>query len=263
MQHGSASTTWVSLHHATRARARFFGGRVLGSSCSNLRCSCTLGDETRLEIREEVEITYPGWRRQFPGVRLIMRQGKPYEVDDLSKVSLHAARKVVVMGTGHSPSHADSHTLTTLMASAACPRGSSCPAPPPSSPSCSSSRTCTSRASCRARAAWAVRAGCLARRLACRGARAGREHSAVISLVPLCASRAVDLLAVLCATAPAAGRVLQELMRTQGSEIYSVPVHGQLVGGSLAAAARGAPFALSSASCANTTPARRSHPSDT
>ena len=93
--------------------------------------------------------------------------------------------------------------------------------------------------------------------------RGRREHSAVISLVPLCASRAVDLLAVLCATAPAAGRVLQELMRTQGSEIYSVPVHGQLVGGSLAAAARGAPFALSSASCANTTPARRSHPSDT
>ena len=31
-------------------------------------------------------ITYPNWRQQFPRVKLVFRQGKQYEVDDLRKL---------------------------------------------------------------------------------------------------------------------------------------------------------------------------------
>ena len=43
-------------------------------------------------------------------------QGKEYEVDDLNKLSLHAAKHVVVLGCGSKPGLADSHTITTCCA---------------------------------------------------------------------------------------------------------------------------------------------------
>ena len=52
-----------------------------------------MGELPTYEMREEVAITYPNWRQRFPRVRLIFRQGKQYEVDDLKKLSLHAARR--------------------------------------------------------------------------------------------------------------------------------------------------------------------------
>ena len=51
-----------------------------------------MGELPTYEMREEVAITYPDWRKRFPRVHLIFWQGKEYEVDDLKKLSLHAAR---------------------------------------------------------------------------------------------------------------------------------------------------------------------------
>ena len=59
-----------------------------------------MGELPTYEMREEVAITYPNWRQRFPRVHLIFRQGKQYEVDDLKKLSLHAARRVHALGAG-------------------------------------------------------------------------------------------------------------------------------------------------------------------
>ena len=63
----------------------------------------------------------PDWSKRFPGVRLICRHGKPCELDDLKKLSLHAARHVVVLGCGAKPGLADSHTITIVCVRAARP----------------------------------------------------------------------------------------------------------------------------------------------
>ena len=52
-------------------------------------------------------------------MRLICRHGKPCELDDLKKLSLHAARHVVVLGCGAKPGLADSHTITVVCVRAA------------------------------------------------------------------------------------------------------------------------------------------------
>lgn len=66
------------------------------------------------DFREELDIAYPRRRRRWPRVRFYYRQGKPHEVDDLERVSIFAARHVIVLGTSRKPREADSLALSTV-----------------------------------------------------------------------------------------------------------------------------------------------------
>ncbi len=81
-------------------------------------------------------------------MRLICRHGKPCELDDLKKLSLHAARDVVVLGCGAKPGLADSHTITVVCVRAArAPRARAARAPaPPARPRTRAARAATRRA---------------------------------------------------------------------------------------------------------------------
>ena len=57
-----------------------------------------LGDEEVVEMREEVKVTYPDWRSRWPTVRLRFWRGKPFEVDDLEKVSVSMAKHIIALG---------------------------------------------------------------------------------------------------------------------------------------------------------------------
>lgn len=67
-------------------------------------------------MHEALQMAFPDWSRRWPGVRVIPRQGKSYEVDDLQRVSIYAARHILILGTSTKPRVADSLVLTTLCA---------------------------------------------------------------------------------------------------------------------------------------------------
>ena len=75
-----------------------------------------LGELDEVEMREEVSISYPHMRRRWPRVRVQFWQGKPYELDDLERVAVSAARHVIVLGGSRQPRVADSHVVSTLCA---------------------------------------------------------------------------------------------------------------------------------------------------
>ena len=52
----------------------------------------------------------------LPQVRVRYYNGKPYEVDDLLKVAVYAAERVIVLGCSRRPRVADSQMLTTICA---------------------------------------------------------------------------------------------------------------------------------------------------
>ena len=39
-----------------------------------------LGDFDQIEMMEEIQITFPDWKRRWPRVHVVCRTGKPYEV---------------------------------------------------------------------------------------------------------------------------------------------------------------------------------------
>lgn len=75
-----------------------------------------LGELDPIEMRMEVNIAYPDWRNKWRKVRVRYCQGKPFEVDDLLKVSVYAAERVIVLGASRKPRVADSQMLTTICA---------------------------------------------------------------------------------------------------------------------------------------------------
>jgi len=75
-----------------------------------------LGDLDPIEMRMEVNIAFPTWSKQWRRVRLRFMQGKPYEVDDLQKVSVFSAARVIVLGCSRRPRVADAQMLTTICA---------------------------------------------------------------------------------------------------------------------------------------------------
>ena len=75
-----------------------------------------LGDEEEIEMKEDLASTYPDWQRRWPRVRLRFWRGKPFEVDDLERVSIGLARHVIVLGGSRDPRIADSKVVAALCA---------------------------------------------------------------------------------------------------------------------------------------------------
>jgi len=75
-----------------------------------------LGELEPLEMQMEVSIAFPEWRKRWRKVKVRYYQGKPYEVDDLLKVAVYAAERVIVLGGSRRPRVADSQMLTTICA---------------------------------------------------------------------------------------------------------------------------------------------------
>ena len=69
-----------------------------------------------LVLPREVSIAFPEWRKRWRKVKVRYYQGKPYEVDDLLKVAVYAAERVIVLGGSRRPRVADSQMLTTICA---------------------------------------------------------------------------------------------------------------------------------------------------
>ena len=67
-------------------------------------------------MREEMAIIYGKLGRKWPHVRFYFWEGKPYEVDDLGRVSAASARHIIVLGGSEQPRIADSLVITTLCA---------------------------------------------------------------------------------------------------------------------------------------------------
>jgi len=229
-------TRWLRLYHVVVAnqhtvilgwtdRTLFLMAELAERMSSSARRGGTLvvlGDLPSLQMSDEVNVTYPDWSSRFPGVRLVLRQGRPYELSDLDKVSLHAAQQVVVMGTGRSPSLADSLTITTLSALRCLPD--------------SHQLSSTTPVVLELQLLQNVSA---ARQIA--GAPGAASH---VHLVPVCAARAVDYLAVMCATAPSTGRALVELISSDGMEFHTFQMRKRYVGQTIAQIGRQIPFAL-------------------
>lgn len=75
-----------------------------------------LGDLDALDMREEVDVTYRDFHRRWPRVQLHFWKGKPHEVDDLERVSIAAARHVLVLGASKDARVADSLVISSLCA---------------------------------------------------------------------------------------------------------------------------------------------------
>lgn len=75
-----------------------------------------LGELDTVEMRTEVAIAFPDWRKRWKRVRVRYYNGKPYELDDLLKVAVYAAERVIVLGCSRQPRVADSQVLTTICA---------------------------------------------------------------------------------------------------------------------------------------------------
>ena len=75
-----------------------------------------LGELEPLEMRMEVAVAFPQWKSTWSRVRVRYYRGKPYEVDDLLKVAVYAAERVIVLGCSRRPRVADSQMLTTVCA---------------------------------------------------------------------------------------------------------------------------------------------------
>ena len=71
-----------------------------------------LGELDTLEMRMEVSIAFPDWGKKWSKVRVRYYNGKPYEVDDLLKVAVYAAERVIVLGCSRRPRVADAPVLT-------------------------------------------------------------------------------------------------------------------------------------------------------
>ena len=69
-----------------------------------------------LLLSAECKVAHPAARKRWPRVKLSFWSGKPYEVDDLRRVSVSTARLVVALGPSRSPRVSDSLVLTTLCA---------------------------------------------------------------------------------------------------------------------------------------------------
>ena len=56
-----------------------------------------LGELDALEMRAELRMAFPYWRQWWPRVKVETMRGKPYELDDLTRVSVYAAKHIVVV----------------------------------------------------------------------------------------------------------------------------------------------------------------------
>ena len=63
-------------------------------------------------MHSEIRQAFPAWDVAFPDVVCRCRPGKPYEVEDLAKVSAQASAIVVVLGASRRPRDADAQVAS-------------------------------------------------------------------------------------------------------------------------------------------------------
>ena len=117
--------------------------RWLGSSRRRRRCGggeiVVLGNIPTAEMREEVfRVSFPTWHDDFPRVTLRFWSGKPYEIDDLERVSVRTARKIIALGSSadprvgtRRPSRSSAHCGVACLSIAASHTRRPPPLPPP------------------------------------------------------------------------------------------------------------------------------------
>ena len=159
------------------------------------------------EMRSEVRITFPDWSRRWSKVKLRFMQGKPYEIDDLMRVSVFSSSIVMVLGHSRNPREADSQVITMICALRCLPIGLS-----PDVLIVSELRQAQTKS--------------VARQMGGTGGRNGTH-----SVLPVAAGQAIDALLALCALAPTAGEALMDLLSFSGEQCEVVEAEGsQLVG---------------------------------
>ena len=75
-----------------------------------------LGELDEAAMRSEIRTAFPAWARAFPDVTCVCRRGKPFEVEDLAKVSAQAAATIIVLGASRSSREADAQSVSTTLA---------------------------------------------------------------------------------------------------------------------------------------------------
>ena len=160
-----------------------------------------LGEQDHLEMAEDSRVAYPDWRAKFPRVRLTFWQGKPFEVDDLERVSIAHARHIIVLGCSREPRVADSQVVATLCAMQCLPQRE-----------------------------WqlALKKELIINVSLRMNAPVVRQLSTRWELARCCAAKShIDALLAMCALSPTVGQTLIDLMCFEGAEFE--PVEGKAV----------------------------------
>ena len=181
--------------------------RLLTGSRARGGTLVVLGEIDTREMREEVAVTFPDWRSKYPRVRLVFRQGKPCEVDDLMRVSVRSARCVIVLGASRRPGIADANAITA----------------------CSALRCLPADHKLSAGTLVVAELNLLqnvgvARQVAGHTISHAGENASSMLMLPATAALVVDAALVLSATMPAAGAAMRELMQMEGHEIHTVRI---------------------------------------
>ena len=161
-----------------------------------------LGELDPIEMRMEVNIAFPDWGTRWRSVKLRFMEGKAYEVDDLEKVSVWSASRVIVLGCSRLPRVADSQMLTTICALRCLP-GKYCLTP--------ATKICAELKQPQSLPV-VVHLG------------SGSAQGGSLHIQPVTASYAVNSILVLSALDSSAGIVLLDLMNFQGEQIEQVHV---------------------------------------
>lgn len=177
-------------------------------------------------MREEVSTVYQDFRQRWPRVKIHFWQGKPFELDDLERVAVRAAKHILVLGASRNPRVADSLVISTLCALRCLPL---------EQPQAAATHALSTSGDEGEGAADGAAA-------AAQHARAAREVEVIceISLPQnllvarrlgggLCrtvtAKTAIDELLAICTLTPAVGHPLIELMSAEGSQFSFVDAH--------------------------------------
>ena len=166
-----------------------------------------VGEVEEPQMLAELRMAYPHFRQQWPHIKVKCMFGRPHEVDDLERVSVWAAKHIVVLGTSRRPRVADSHTITTLCALRCLPDPLA-----PNSLVVAELKLSQNKP--------------VARQL---GGHGGSNKglggaAAKVGVLPVAAGPAVDALLVLCALNPIVGSTVMDLMSFSGNQIEVVAV---------------------------------------
>jgi len=162
-----------------------------------------LGELDEIEMRMEVNVAFPQWRTKWRKVSIRFCNGKPYEVDDLAKVSVYSAARVIVLGCSRLPRVADSQMLTTICAIKSMPEDQSLSV---------STKIC---AELRQQQSLPV--------VLHLGGNPKRKNA--LQILPVGAKEAVNSILVMSSLDSSAGTALLDLMNFQGEQIEQVASH--------------------------------------
>jgi len=169
-----------------------------------------LGELEPLEMKLEVAIAFPDWRKKWRRVQVKYYCGKPYEVDDLLKVAVYAAERIIVLGCSRRPRVADSQMLTTICALRCLPDARYL----------TSSTNVVAELKQPQNEPVVLHVGGDA---AADNKVEGSASSHPLSITPVVGNHATNAIMSLCALDPSAGLALLDLMNFSGDQIETIP----------------------------------------